>query len=264
MQKRQCFIKLWSLVAVLCLSSGNLYAADAPAPQASASKVQGATVKVSGTVLDELGEGIPGASVKLKGGSKGAITDIDGSFVIDVPKGSKLEITYIGYTPRPSVSATRSLIPFSSNLRARCLTKSSRLRSASSAKSQSSARSRPSTQARSKCPSATFRRQSPVRSPVRSLCSALPSRVRRPTSGSAVSRLSAPTTARLSSSTASNARWTLSTLRTSSLSRSSRTLPLPHSTVCAVQMVSYSSPQNAVLSPSPKSAPKSNTVSPTL
>ena len=78
MQKRQCFIKLWSLVAVLCLSSGNLYAADAPAPQASASKVQGATVKVSGTVLDELGEGIPGASVKLKGGSKGAITDIDG------------------------------------------------------------------------------------------------------------------------------------------------------------------------------------------
>ena len=52
MQKRQCFIKLWSLVAVLCLSSGNLYAADAPAPQASASKVQGATVKVSGTVLD--------------------------------------------------------------------------------------------------------------------------------------------------------------------------------------------------------------------
>ncbi len=99
MQKRQCFIKLWSLVAVLCLSSGNLYAADAPAPQASASKVQGATVKVSGTVLDELGEGIPGASVKLKGGSKGAITDIDGSFVIDVPKGSKLEITYIGYTP---------------------------------------------------------------------------------------------------------------------------------------------------------------------
>ena len=99
MQKRQCFIKLWSLVAVLCLSSGNLYAADAPAPQASASKVQGATVKVSGTVLDELGEGIPGASVKLKGGSKGAITDIDGSFVIDVPKGSKLEISYIGYTP---------------------------------------------------------------------------------------------------------------------------------------------------------------------
>lgn len=99
MQKPQCFLKLWSLVAVLCLSSGNLYAADAPAPQAAASKVQGPTVKATGTVLDELGEAIPGASVKIKGGAKGAITDIDGSFSIDVPKGSKLEVSYIGYTP---------------------------------------------------------------------------------------------------------------------------------------------------------------------
>lgn len=99
MLKRQCFLKLWSLVAVLCLSFGNVYAADAPDPQASTSKVSGPTIKVSGTIVDELGEGIPGAFVKLKGSTKGVVTDIDGAYTIDVPKGSKLEVTFLGYQP---------------------------------------------------------------------------------------------------------------------------------------------------------------------
>ena len=99
MQKRQCFLKLWSLVAVLCLSFGNVYAADAPAPQAKTSKVSGPTVKVSGTIVDETGEGIPGAFVKLSGSSKGVVTDIDGAYTIDVPNGSKLEVTFLGYQP---------------------------------------------------------------------------------------------------------------------------------------------------------------------
>ena len=100
MLKRQCFFKLWCLTSLLALSPSGLSAADNPLPQVAASKVQGALTKVTGSVLDELGEGIPGASVKLKGGSKGAITDIDGSFSIEVPNGSKLEVTYIGYTPQ--------------------------------------------------------------------------------------------------------------------------------------------------------------------
>ncbi|MDE6239389.1 MAG: TonB-dependent receptor [Muribaculaceae bacterium] len=108
MQKRQCFLKLWSLAALLCLSYGNVYAADVPEPQASTSSVKGAVTKVTGTVIDELGEGIPGASVKLVGGSKGAITDIDGSFTIEVPKGSKLEISFLGYTPETIVVGDQS------------------------------------------------------------------------------------------------------------------------------------------------------------
>lgn len=100
MQKRHCLLKLCSIAAVICLAAGPVAASEAPAQQAASSKVQGPVVKATGTVLDELGEGIPGASVKLKGGSKGAITDIDGSFAIEVPKGSKLEISYLGYTPQ--------------------------------------------------------------------------------------------------------------------------------------------------------------------
>lgn len=98
MQKRQCFLRLWSLAALLSLSAVSIYAEPAPSPQAATSKVQGQVVKVTGIVEDETGEGLPGASVKLKGSSKGVMTDIDGSFSIDVPKGSELEISFLGMT----------------------------------------------------------------------------------------------------------------------------------------------------------------------
>ena len=99
MQKRQCLLRVWSLTALLCLASGSAFAVPSPSPQATTSKVQGQVVKVSGTITDENGEGVPGATVKVKGGAKGVMTDVDGTFTIDVPKGSKLEISFLGYTP---------------------------------------------------------------------------------------------------------------------------------------------------------------------
>lgn len=59
---------------------------------------------VKGTVVDETGEPIIGASVRVidKSGNGGAgvITDFDGNYTISVPKGAKVTITYIGYTPQ--------------------------------------------------------------------------------------------------------------------------------------------------------------------
>lgn len=99
MQKRQCFLRLWSIVAVIALSMGFMaYAADSPAPQASTSKVQGPVIKVSGIVSDETGEGLPGASVKIKGSSKGVMTDIDGSYSIDVAPDGSLIFEFLGMT----------------------------------------------------------------------------------------------------------------------------------------------------------------------
>ena len=47
------------------------------------------TFTISGTVTSENGDGIPYASIYLKGTSKGVMTDIDGTFVIEsVQKGS--------------------------------------------------------------------------------------------------------------------------------------------------------------------------------
>ncbi|MCF0243611.1 MAG: TonB-dependent receptor [Bacteroidaceae bacterium] len=52
---------------------------------------------VSGTVVDEKGDPVIGASVQVKGSSQGVITDLDGNFKMDVPKGAQVTISYIGY-----------------------------------------------------------------------------------------------------------------------------------------------------------------------
>lgn len=53
---------------------------------------------VTGKVIDVNGEPIIGASVQVKGESKGTITDFDGKFILsDVPENSILTFSYIGY-----------------------------------------------------------------------------------------------------------------------------------------------------------------------
>lgn len=56
-----------------------------------------AQTEVTGTVLDELGEGAIGATVVEKGTSNGAMTDIDGNFKLKVQPGATLVISYVGY-----------------------------------------------------------------------------------------------------------------------------------------------------------------------
>ena len=53
----------------------------------------------SAVVLDEIGEPIIGASVKVLETSTGIITDLDGRFSVVVPKGGTVEISFVGYTP---------------------------------------------------------------------------------------------------------------------------------------------------------------------
>lgn len=52
--------------------------------------------KITGVVSDAFGP-IAGANVVVKGTTNGTITDMNGNFSLDVPKGSKLQISYIGY-----------------------------------------------------------------------------------------------------------------------------------------------------------------------
>lgn len=54
-------------------------------------------VKTTGIVKDETGEPLIGVSVKVKGGNTGTITDLDGKFSVDAPKGSTLEFSFVGY-----------------------------------------------------------------------------------------------------------------------------------------------------------------------
>ena len=55
------------------------------------------TMEVSGTVKDEQGLEVIGASVMEEGATNGVITDINGQFEIKVKEGAKLKISYVGY-----------------------------------------------------------------------------------------------------------------------------------------------------------------------
>lgn len=72
------------------------------------SKSAKATKKVTGKVLDSNGEGVIGASVIVPGTSIGTSTDIDGNFTLNVPEGSNLKVSYVGYHAQ-TVKATDNL-----------------------------------------------------------------------------------------------------------------------------------------------------------
>ena len=54
-------------------------------------------IRITGKVTDTNGEPIIGANVSTKGTTLGTITDINGSFLLDVPSETVISISYIGY-----------------------------------------------------------------------------------------------------------------------------------------------------------------------
>lgn len=66
-------------------------------PEAEQAAPTSEKVSVSGTVVDEQGEPIIGAVIKVRGQTLGAVSDYDGEFSIPVPQGSTLEVMYVGF-----------------------------------------------------------------------------------------------------------------------------------------------------------------------
>ena len=55
---------------------------------------------VKGTVNDEAGEPIIGATVKVKGSQTGSITDFNGNFSVEAASNATLSVSYVGYVPQ--------------------------------------------------------------------------------------------------------------------------------------------------------------------
>ena len=66
-------------------------------PTLASSMAQQQSIKVSGTVIDQDGEPLIGATVKVKGTSVATVTDIDGNFQLDAPGNATLVLSYLGY-----------------------------------------------------------------------------------------------------------------------------------------------------------------------
>ncbi len=69
--------------------------------------------RITGTVLNERGEPLTGATVKVEGTSLGTITDISGKFTLEVPDPNALiTVSFIGYDPQQVSLAGKTTIDF--------------------------------------------------------------------------------------------------------------------------------------------------------
>ena len=89
------------------LSLGTLGGLTAFPVQATASVTQ-QTITVKGQVIDQEGEALIGATVKVKGSQIGAITDYDGNFELRAPSDATLVVSYVGYKDREFAVRGRS------------------------------------------------------------------------------------------------------------------------------------------------------------
>ena len=76
----------------------------------TASVTQSQTLKVSGQVVDQEGEPLIGATVKVKGTGTGVATDFDGNFQLDVPANATLVVSYVGYKDREVAVGGRAIL----------------------------------------------------------------------------------------------------------------------------------------------------------
>ncbi|MBO7128219.1 MAG: carboxypeptidase-like regulatory domain-containing protein, partial [Prevotella sp.] len=66
---------------------------------------------IRGTVNDEAGEPIIGATVKVQGTNTGAITDFNGNFSVEAASNATLNVSYVGYvTQRVPVGGKNNLV----------------------------------------------------------------------------------------------------------------------------------------------------------
>ncbi len=74
-----------------------------------------AQTEITGTVVDETGEGVIGATIMEKGTSNGTVTDLDGHFTLSVEPGKTLVITYVGYDDVEVIAANNLNISLKEN-----------------------------------------------------------------------------------------------------------------------------------------------------
>lgn len=67
-------------------------------------------IDISGKVTDENGEGLPGASVLVKGTTVGTTTNLDGEYKLDTPEEAVLVISFVGYKTLEVTIAGRSTV----------------------------------------------------------------------------------------------------------------------------------------------------------
>ena len=145
--------------ALLALNVQPAFSAETPGVSATQQRHA-----IQGIVTDG-NEPIIGASVMVKGKNQGAVTDMDGHFSIDVPPGTELVISYLGYQPKTVKAAAGMKVTLSEDSKTSRRLSSPRLASSATARhwAMVSVRSKAKNSRKQRRPMSSTR--SPVRSP---------------------------------------------------------------------------------------------------
>ena len=100
--------QLFSMMLGLSLIGGGLSVCPTPLMAAVAQAPQ--TITVKGQVVDQDGEPLIGATVKVKNSNAGAVTDVDGNFQITAPANAILVVSYVGYQDKEVAVRGRAII----------------------------------------------------------------------------------------------------------------------------------------------------------
>jgi TonB-linked SusC/RagA family outer membrane protein len=103
-------MKLKLLLAFLCLSgmSTSLSVAVNAAPNPLRTPAE--FIEVTGTVTDEAGQPLPGATILVKGTTNGTVSDFDGSYSLEVGEGDVLVFSFTGYATQEIPVGTQTQI----------------------------------------------------------------------------------------------------------------------------------------------------------
>ncbi|MFY0652441.1 MAG: TonB-dependent receptor [Cyclobacteriaceae bacterium] len=69
-----------------------------------------ADIDISGKITDENGQGLPGASVVVKGTSSGTTSDLEGNYKLSVPEASTIVVSFVGYSRQEILVGAQSTI----------------------------------------------------------------------------------------------------------------------------------------------------------
>ena len=108
MQKNKTLINRTMKAMLVAGFAATMCPVSAFAVGSTSTFVQAQQNSIKGTVVDEFGEPMIGVTIKAKNSQAAAITDIDGNFSLNVPSGTAIELSYVGYTTQ-TVKATNGL-----------------------------------------------------------------------------------------------------------------------------------------------------------
>lgn len=106
----QAYVKAIACLVLACGGTLPTLAASETLSNPKVENVQQNEVTVKGTVVDDAGEPVIGATIMEKGTRNGTVTDIDGNYVIKVKRNAQLTISYLGYATQVVPSGTSKVV----------------------------------------------------------------------------------------------------------------------------------------------------------